>query len=302
MNKSIIIIIALLIAILIVVTLFILPSGTQQKPVDEPVIPEAEPTSELTTGCEGLSESEEAECLKNLAVEKKDMSYCDQISLPGNSKGNCQLAVIMEIGDPSLCEMFESKHQRSPCYEMVAISLKDSSICELITDDEIYRQQCLTQVGTSAGNSVDIYLTEDVTNPPSLVKVEGTVAEYEYYPEANTKVYFSFKSPLDRYYDVIELDNNLNYVDLRLEIPELSNSTHIVSFQKNRISEGGVLDMAGDESDRRLTGAITISPDFLTIQSRADECKEFMTAPAYCYTSEETDIAIKVWINFAIEN
>jgi len=261
--------------------------------------PSVEELMETTTDCNSLTGFNKDDCLKIMAVENKNFSYCEGVS--DFSRDRCKKDVIIAIGDPSLCEVFESKYQKSPCYEEMAYTLEDSSVCNLIKDDEIIRQQCLTQLGQRMGNSVNIQLIEDVTQPPVLTKVESTTADYEYSDGIN-RLYFSFKSPLDHYFGIFELQDNLNYVDLRLEIPELSNTTHLVYFQKDTIKDQAVLDMAGDESDRRLSGAITISPDQLVAQSRASECQDFMNAPSSCYASEETDIAIKVWLNFRIEN
>jgi len=102
----------------------------------------------------GIGES----CWTKFAVDKKDVSICDKIK-DFQLINNCYIEIAQEKGDITICDTFYDKAVKDypgeiasgdtgikdGCYQFVADSTKDSSICAKIQRED-FRNNCYSIV------------------------------------------------------------------------------------------------------------------------------------------------------------
>lgn len=115
--------------------------------------------------CDTLSnvDDQKAECLFNLALERKDISICGKIERKyalypelkdrtifyDASQNACYLYMAAKLKDPNKCELVDIKDAngsiresevfvKDDCYEEVALELMDSSLCKNLVKDYEY--------------------------------------------------------------------------------------------------------------------------------------------------------------------
>jgi len=119
-------------------------------------------------------------CIRGLAMEKDDISICDEIehgpSYAGNVRDVCVIDFAKERRDESLCERVERKEEkgfcygalgslklnlslcdmaaghRDACYAHVALSTDSVSLCRQVTDEGT-KSWCLALTGTETGDA-----------------------------------------------------------------------------------------------------------------------------------------------------
>lgn len=73
-------------------------------------------------------------CLSQIALDRKDISICDNYSQIGGDLSKCYSNIAIVNKDYKLCENITSGYYKAKCYVGVGTSLKNISICNLIDD------------------------------------------------------------------------------------------------------------------------------------------------------------------------
>lgn len=105
--------------------------------------------------CNNIKDIEEKEfCFVyiyiELAVEEKDIGYCDKITHI-NAVDNCFSEMAVVLQDYSLCEKKVSEKNRMYCYSIFAESMNDYILCGNITDIA-YKNKCYINIASATKN------------------------------------------------------------------------------------------------------------------------------------------------------
>jgi len=80
--------------------------------------------------------------VSKIAEEKGDSKICDQIVSREDYKRMCISSVANELNDISLCKQIEGSREGDGCYNLIAYSRQDVSICDNV-QDEYNKNYCI---------------------------------------------------------------------------------------------------------------------------------------------------------------
>lgn len=81
-------------------------------------------------------------CYISLAAEQKDTSICNEIVEGAKDRELCKKEVYVELEDAESCGTMYYVEHKDDCYNRIAQSTGDSSLCEAIADATT-KQECL---------------------------------------------------------------------------------------------------------------------------------------------------------------
>ena len=112
--------------------------------------------------CDELSETPYVLCVQQVAVETKRPAHCTRISEEEYpfDRNKCLSDTAIEIGDPKYCEDVPLGQHRENCYLHIGLRNRDYEICDKITSPGL-QDQCNRQIALS------------LVNPSLCARIEG---------------------------------------------------------------------------------------------------------------------------------
>lgn len=94
--------------------------------------------------CENLKEFFKDYCYLNKGVKEKNLNNCEKIKIK-EIRNYCTYKVLVLNDDPR-CELIEFLRYRNECYFTIAISTKNSLLCEKISENEFMKNECIREI------------------------------------------------------------------------------------------------------------------------------------------------------------